>query len=445
MSRSAKANTIILCLLFGLPFGGIGLFAAWAMATTVHDGWRARDWVKVAAYVEGYDGGDIDYRYSIDGREFRGDRLTVFPLKGDDQVSEALHSRLSEARAARRPITVFVNPQAPAESVVDREVSWQTLVFLAPFAFGFGGVGLGAAWVAARTVRGERPRKAERGLRSDGAGKLLLTWAFTFMWNVIAFPIGIAVSMEAVHNGEWLALLALVFPLIGVLLLFGAIAGTVSYLRRGGAVLELASGAPPRMGSVVQGHMAFPRGVSAGEGFRVKLACYEGKADDGMPKVRWSKHVTGTVAQGPSGARLAFRFQVPARLPGHADEEAAGRTWRIEAERADKLLGVPYGFDLEMLPPSNAALLDPEPAFEDAPFAAAAVAGPQVDFTQGAFAKADLTTAQREVLAGMTPQQRAQVEKLLAMRPLIKKAVIGVVLAIVALTLLPVVIALLMG
>ena len=444
MSRSKKANAVILCLLFGLPFGAVGVFATWVLFATVSDGLRARDWVKVAAIVDGYDSGEVNYRYRVDGREYGGKRLTVSPLTGSDTVSEELHSRLTEARSSRRPVTVFVNPQAPAESVVDRDIHWQELLFLLPFAFGFGGVGLGALWFMVHTLRGEQRKPAAR-VRSDGLRNLAISWAFTFMWNVIAFPIGIFVTLDAIESGEWVGLIALLFPLIGVLLLLGTIAGTVSLLRRGGAELHLAT-ATPRMGSVLEGHIAFPRGVAAGDGFRVKLQCVQGKDDHGATVARWSSQQTVRVAQGPSGARLAFRFQVPAKVGKGADEDEEGAgTWRLEAERSDKLMQVPYGFDVAMQPAMGAALLEPESALDDEHVPAMAGGAPAEDFTQGAFAPHKLTRDQKEVLAGMTPEQRAQVAKLLAMKPLIKKVAIGVAVLIAALFVLPGIIALLLG
>ena len=429
-------------LLFALAFGAVGAFASWAIGVTVHDGWRARDWVKVAADVDGYDAGEIQYRYRIDGREYSGRRLTVSPLGGEDGISEELHSRLAEARAARRPITVFVNPEAPAESMVDRDVHWTTIVFMLPFALGFGGVGLGALWGVWRVVRPEPAKKAGPRVKSDGASALGTTWVFAFFWNVIAFPIAIAVLMEAIPDGEWLALLVLLFPLIGLLILFGAIAGTWNHLRRGGAVLELGS-SELRMGGTVAGHIRFPRGVATGESFRVKLACIAGKKDDGTPRHAWSGEQRATVSAAGGDTRLAFSFKVPNRVRMPDDEDPADAKWRLEAERADKLLTVPYGFDLAMQPAPAAARIDLAPEYADEPLPAMAGGASLETIQRETLAAGKLTRSQEEVLAAMTPEQRAQVQKLLALKPLLRRVAIGIFIAILAFILLPSVLALL--
>ena len=54
----------------------------------------------------------------------------------------ALESLSLWATEAGKPITVWVNPDNPSESMLDRELRWKLLVIFVPFALGFGGVGL---------------------------------------------------------------------------------------------------------------------------------------------------------------------------------------------------------------------------------------------------------------------------------------------------------------
>lgn len=321
-----KVVSAVFCLLIAVLFGGVGAFASWAIGVTVYDGWRAQDWVRVQAQVDGYDAGDIQYRYAIDGREYHGNRLTVSPLKSDDAIGEELHSRLTEARASRKPITVYFNPDKPEESVVDREWGWRSIVFLVPFALGFGGVGVVALVWMGSLLRPDRPARVPSRVAQNWSGVGFI-WVFAFFWNSLAFPIGIFVAEDAIASREWLGLFFLLFPLFGLFLLLGAVMSTVRALRGGPGIPTAPAAAP-------------------------------------APK--------------------------RPRMVGDGDD----------APVVQALAGQP-------------------------------VAG--------------LSAQQREALKSLTPAQRAQVGKLLALGPVIKKIAIGIAIFIFALTLIPAVVALVMN
>jgi uncharacterized membrane protein len=113
--------------------------------------------------------------------------------------------------------------------MVDREIRWKLLVFFLPFALAFGGVGVGALYMLVRTLVPASPRSRRRG--NDNSP--LMLWVFAFFWNAISFPIAILFVPQVIEEGEWLGLFVLLFPLIGVLIVWGAIMGTVNYFRHG--------------------------------------------------------------------------------------------------------------------------------------------------------------------------------------------------------------------
>ena len=235
-----KPAAVVFCLAFAVVFGAGGAFATWAIAGTIMDGLRARDWVLVKADVDSFNDGQVSYRYSFKGREFTGDRLGTSVVGGNDNIDEwheEMAERIAAARNASRPITVFVNPENPAESMVDRRIRWNFLVFLLPFSLGFGGVGVGALWFLARTLSregGSEESRAKRGARnSDARTGVLLLWVLAFFWNVISFPIAILAIPQVIQSEEWIGLAVLLFPLIGIGLLWAAISATIAHLRRG--------------------------------------------------------------------------------------------------------------------------------------------------------------------------------------------------------------------
>jgi hypothetical protein len=151
----AKLGAALVCLLFALPFGGVGVGASWVLGRMIYDGHRAEEWVRVKATVDSYDRGSVNYRYRFGGVEYQGDRLGANPIGGTDDVDswhDDMAAMLSSAKAEGKPITVWVNPDKPSESMVDRTIRWKLAMFIVPFAFGFGGVGLGAVWMFLRTL-----------------------------------------------------------------------------------------------------------------------------------------------------------------------------------------------------------------------------------------------------------------------------------------------------
>jgi hypothetical protein len=232
----AKLGAALVCLAFAIPFGGVGAGASWVLARMIQDGHRAEDWVRVKAEVDSFGNGSVNYHYTFAGRSYSGDRLGANPIGGTDNVDswhDDMSAMLSEAKSAGKPITVWVNPDNPSESMVDRTIRWKLAVFIIPFALGFGGVGLGAIVVFLRTLL-RSSKEVERdpiGTPSGKAGGVFMMWAFAFFWNAISAPIALLVVPEAVESGQWAMLFVLIFPLIGVLLVWGAVGSTITAIK----------------------------------------------------------------------------------------------------------------------------------------------------------------------------------------------------------------------
>jgi hypothetical protein len=220
-----KIAASLFALLIALPFGGIGLGAAYLIAAMIHDGVRARDWVLVKAEVTG----PASYRYTIGGKTYEGTRLGTLHIAGTgdiDDFEDRVSDMLLQGREQKKPITVFVNPDEPSEAMVDREIRWGLVLFLAPFALLFSWIGLGALWLIRRLSTGETPEGASN---TAGAGVL---WLFAIVWNAISFPAAIIAIPQGMADGEWGVLFILLFPIIGLGVLWAAIAGTFERLRR---------------------------------------------------------------------------------------------------------------------------------------------------------------------------------------------------------------------
>jgi hypothetical protein len=178
---NSKVGPALFCLVFVVAFGGVGVFGSWMIGSMVRESFRAADWVVVQATVESANlhsrsgrstthQADGTYRYRFGGKEYVGTRLGVSPIGGADNIGdwqESMADYLRDAMRERRTISVFVNPDNPAEAVVDRDVRWGFVVFMGLFAVIFGGVGVGAlaALVAVLRAKPEPVVKEARAVR----------------------------------------------------------------------------------------------------------------------------------------------------------------------------------------------------------------------------------------------------------------------------------------
>ena len=360
MSTRGNGGAAFVALIFAVCFGAVGVFASWAIAETLRDGLSARDWVRVKADVLRYGSDGLLYRYRMGDREYTGTRLGVGFIEGSE-VDNDIDARLTAAVSEKQPVTVFVNPDDPSKSVVDPAIPWTMLLFMTPFAFGFGGVGLGALYMFVKLLRGEREEDKQPTMAAGPGGGALALWVFAFFWNVISFPIALIAVPDILKNGEWLGLLVLIFPLVGLFLLWAAVKSTWTAIRMGGAQIALQP-AMPHLGQVVGGNVTFKRGVAAGDAFKARLECIT--VDNGAPLSHWKAEREIRVIQGPQGPRLAFSFGTPERLPALAGARDESTSWKLELYKPDGKLPA-YAFAFELLPPPGAEH-EPEEAHEEA-------------------------------------------------------------------------------
>jgi hypothetical protein len=427
---NGKLGIAALCFLFAIPFGGVGVFTGWLAGTTIYDGVRARDWVLVKADPIN----DEAYRYVIDGREYVSERVTLLRA-GSSDLDNAGHEMLARSRSEKKALTVFVNPDNPAESVVDRTIPWMFVVGMTPFVFGFGGVGIGALWFLVHSLRESarpsRPRGKRVAVTSDAATGVLGIWVFAFFWNIIAIPVSLLVVPDALRNGEWAVLFVLIFPLIGLLMIWGAVSATIQRLRRGKGEFRIDVGGK-RVGEVLAGSVRYPRGVKAGDRLAIRLQCRKTSRDsdgDSRTETHWSKEMEAMVADAGAGARASFRFDVPGNLPARGAGERGTYSWNLEVRPAGKPNALADSIDLEMdeAPDGGgaAAAVAPEPEVPVEPRIAALMQRMGRD-------PSELTPEQRAQLARLTPGQKAAIGNIVKAGPLLKKVIVAGIVIFVA-------------
>jgi hypothetical protein len=226
----SKAHAVLLWLVLGVVFAGVGVGASWVLSRTLYDRQRAQQWVSVPAKVDAFTGRVVEYHYTFRGERYRGDRLGPIPfsVESDDSRFAAAAAVLDAAARTGKPITVWVNPDAAAESMFERDVAWRAIAMMVSFALVFSGIGITLLYVVTRIVRSPLKRFAKV---QQGRSLAPLVWGFAFMWNAIIVPIAIVAIHEAITEQQFGLIASLFMVPIGIVAVVGAVVVTAKERR----------------------------------------------------------------------------------------------------------------------------------------------------------------------------------------------------------------------
>jgi hypothetical protein len=195
------------------------------------------------------------------------------------------------------------------------------------------------AWVGMRSVSHAAAAVAERpdepwlwredwaqgtAREEGGVAAPVMMWIFAVMWCVMSSPLVVIVRREVKDNPA--LVVALLFPLVGVILLCTALYGTMRRLRYGKSVCHFGN-TPLAIGHTVHGDVELHSGVAPEAGWKLHLACVRavttgtGKSRHTKETVLWDDERTVpamSVTPSPVGLRVPFDFVTP---PGAASTD----------------------------------------------------------------------------------------------------------------------------
>jgi hypothetical protein len=358
------------CLaLFALPFAAVGVGALYFAASTVSTWARMQSWVEAPAQIqsldlEAHDGDDsttyevrATYRYSFGGRDFGGDRVAISAAADNiGSFQQDLYARLRNAANAGAPITAYVDPNDPSSATLNRDLRWGLLSLELVLGFVFGGVGFGlliggrygSKYAAQERVRAElhphepwrwREDWADGVIRSSTRATAYAAAGFALLWNLIALPAGFFVPGE-VARGNYPALIALLFPLVGIGLAIFAGRAWLQARRFKSATLALTR-TPVAIGGRLRGAIRVDAHVPATSEFRIELSCIErvargtGKGSETSERIVWQNQ--WSVPRERCQTLDAFTsipvdLAIPRGLPAASTIEGNNRVeWRLDA------------------------------------------------------------------------------------------------------------------
>ena len=267
---------------------------------------------------------------------------------------------------------------------------WGQAGFLSIFALTFGGVGIGGIVVVLRGRRDAEAALSREALHPDApwlwredwaarritdtsAVEMGFAWAFAILWNLVSGPAAVVGVRAALREGNRAAMIALLFPAVGLGLLVWALRITIRRRRYGTSVLELAT-LPAVVGHALEGTLRTPAGLRPPEGFRVVLSCIRrvtsgsGRNRSTSERILWQEeHRTGA-----GGTGVPVAFAIPADAAPSEPVRGDDRTlWRLEVSA--EVPGVDYaaGFEVPVFRTAESTL--PRTETEQAVAAQAAV------------------------------------------------------------------------
>mgnify|MGYP001172777715 CR=1 FL=1 len=152
----------------------------------------------------------------------------------------------------------------------------------------------------------------DAGIPPVNGRDVVFCWWGAILWNVVAQPTGF-ICLDALIKGEALAALGLLFPLVGLRLLWQAFKKK-RQIRDLGEIRLHMDPFPASIGGEAGGSIDLPVRYSADNVFLVSLCCERGikRDDDTRMELMWDEQGYATAMPAGTGTRIAFRFAVPA-------------------------------------------------------------------------------------------------------------------------------------
>jgi hypothetical protein len=380
LNRPASGLGAGCLILFALPFAGVGVGMGVWLASTLLTYLDAKHWIETPASILRADleahhankGGTTyqvtaEYVYEYGGRKYSGNRVGL--IGGADNIGsfqQDAYRELNACRSAKKPFRCYVNPARPDQSVLYRDLRWALVAFQMIFILAFGGVGFGlligglAAYRKQRaeailaTAHPEAPWMwkadwAAGRIISSSRRTVLAALCLAIFWNVISSPLWLVLPDEIFHKGNYVALLGLVFPAIGLAFAGWAVFTILRWRKFGQSVFRMAY-VPGVIGGQLAGVVQTSAKIWPEDGFHLSLRCVRriatgsGKQRSISETTLWEEKQTvmHELLEDQTGqSAIPVEFQIPAECRPSDERNADDQTlWRLTV--AAKVPGIDY-------------------------------------------------------------------------------------------------------
>ncbi len=191
-----------------------------------------------------------------------------------------------------------------------------------------------------------RHRRWRGGDLSSSRGHLWARWGFALLWNLVSLPLFFVIP-EALESGNKAALIGVLFPAVGMILLGSAVRKTLKALRFGRSTFRMAS-FPGVPGGRVAGEIELPEGSPEADWAKITLSCMRSvivrdtENNRRVERPEWEQFVEFDLALLSSyqfERRISVAFDLPddaltTSLDRHADPRFS---WQLKVELTSSL------------------------------------------------------------------------------------------------------------
>jgi hypothetical protein len=182
-------------------------------------------------------------------------------------------------------------------------------------------------------------------IASSSRKAVLLLWIFVVFWCAASAVISLFIVLPQSNQGRPAALIALIFPVIGLALIFFTLNTTLAWRRFSQSIFEMAA-FPAALGGTLEGKIQVKTKLRPQHGLHLRLSCVRrtttGKSNNPQKteKILWQdeKWLRADLPQTDSNATgIPIYFKLPDNLPESTPSSGDGIHWKLDA--AAKLRG----------------------------------------------------------------------------------------------------------
>ena len=378
LSNKNKSASGSGCLtIFGAVFLCVGLLVGFFALNNLNSSLQAKSWEPATATIlsanlkvsRGDDSttyqatGKFSYQY--EGVEYSSDKL--YFGRGSDNIGsfhQDLVRDMTNAQSRNQTMQAWVNPKKHSQAVLIRDVRWGMFGFMMIFPIVFGGIGAGIMFWGRYTKKAhanenelqtlypQQPWMWKEEWQSNiikSSNKTLLWFSaiFATFWCLISTPLLFIIPGEVLDKQNYLALIGLLFPIVGIGLAMWAIRNYFQWKKFGASELHL-DNIPARLGRTVRANLHIPAELTNQDQCVVVFECIHkytsGSGDNRSTResILWQDQQRIRVnASNFDGHTIPIEFKLPNDMPiSDWSDSNSEHFWRVRAEA--KLPGVDY-------------------------------------------------------------------------------------------------------
>ena len=294
------------------------------------------------------------YHYLVNNIPYKGSRVSIH--SGSDNINDYhknMINHLMQLRNSQQQVTIYYDPDNPSESVIDRSIRWELIGFKSIFIFIFGTFGFGMIYFGWRGQKTNiapettdkpwlsRPEWMHNLILSDSKSDILTSGFFTLLWNSISWPLVLLLPKAYEEEGTWIALILVLFPLVGIYLFSRFLKHFFQWKNFGRTPLTL-NPFPGAIGGQVCGSIEIGKNLPGGEAYKVVLSCVKQYYSQSInnrhlsEKLIWKKDSLAKLLSRGNHSVLEFCFDVPDDLPeSDLNKNETWNLWRLNLSSPD--------------------------------------------------------------------------------------------------------------